>query len=110
MVFKNLFGGSNVSVGEATAMVAGGEAVLIDVRTRQEWRQGHAPEARHISLASLNQQMARIPKDRTVLAICQSGSRSARAVASLRRAGYEALNVRGGMNAWARAGLPVTKR
>lgn len=91
-------------------MLEAGGALLIDVRTRQEWKQGHAPAARHISLASLAQQMARIPNDRTVLVICQSGTRSARAVASLRRAGYEARNVKGGMDAWLRAGLPVTTK
>lgn len=109
-MFKGLFGRANVSVDEATALVANGDAVLIDVRTPREWKKGHAPDARHISLASLDQQMARIPNDRTVLAICQTGSRSARAVASLRRAGYEAQNVKGGMIAWARAGLAVTTK
>lgn len=109
-MLKNLFGVSRVSVVEANSMIPDGEAVLIDVRTRQEWKQGHAPEASHISLASLENQMRRIPKDRTVLAICESGSRSARAVADLQRAGYEAQNVKGGMRAWARAGLAVTRK
>lgn len=105
-----LFKSSSVHVAEAVAMVADGDAVLVDVRTRQEWKSGHAPEARHISLASLEQQMSRIPKDRTVLSICASGSRSARATAMLQRAGFEARNVKGGMRAWTRAGMGVTKK
>jgi rhodanese-related sulfurtransferase len=109
-MLKSLFKSSAVTVTDAVAMVAEGDAVLVDVRTRQEWKSGHAPKARHISLASLEQQMARVPKDQTVLAICQTGSRSARATAFLQHAGYDARNVKGGMRAWARAGLQVTKK
>jgi rhodanese-related sulfurtransferase len=109
-MFKNLFKSNAVTVTDAVAMVADGNAMLVDVRTRQEWKTGHAPEARHISLASLDNQMGRIPRDRTVLAICATGSRSARATAMLQSAGFEARNVKGGMRAWARAGLGVTKK
>ncbi|MGD2061237.1 MAG: rhodanese-like domain-containing protein [Acidimicrobiia bacterium] len=109
-MFKDLFKSNAVTVTDAVAMVADGNALLVDVRTRQEWKTGHAPVARHISLASLENQMGRIPKDRTVLAICATGSRSARATAMLRGVGYEARNVKGGMRAWARAGLEVTKK
>lgn len=71
---------------------------------------GPRPRALHISLASLERQLRRIPQDRTVLAICRSGSRSARAVASLQRARFDSRNVKGGMTAWNRAGLQVTNR
>lgn len=106
----NLFKSNTVKVTDAVALLADGDALLVDVRTREEWKSGHAPHAKHISLASLEQQMTRIPRDRTVLAICATGSRSARATAFLQRAGYDARNVKGGMRAWARAGLEVTKR
>lgn len=109
-MFKNLFKSNAITVNEAVTMVADGDAMLVDVRTRQEWKTGHAPEARHISLESLETQMRRIPNDRTILAICATGLRSGRATAMLQGAGYEARNVRGGMNAWARAGLEVTKK
>ena len=42
-----------------------------------------------------------------MLCICRSGNRSAQAVAALRRVGYNAVNVDGGMRAWQRQGLPV---
>ena len=109
-MLKNLFKSGAVDVATARQMVAAGEAVLVDVRTKPEWRQGHAPEAMHISLASLERQLGRIPAHKTVLAICRSGNRSAQAVSMLRQAGYEARNVRGGMGAWSRTRLPVTTR
>lgn len=109
-MFRSLFKSNAITVTDAVAMVEDDDAMLVDVRTRQEWKTGHAPEARHISLASLESQMARIPRDRLILAICATGSRSAQATAMLQRAGYEARNVKGGMRAWARAGLRVTKK
>lgn len=109
-MLKNLFKSAAVDVRTAHELVDNGTAVLVDVRTKPEWREGHAPRALHISLASLERQLRRIPDDKTVLAICRSGNRSARAVAMLREAGFDALNVKGGMGAWARSGLPVTRR
>lgn len=109
-MIKDLFKSNRVDVTEASAMVAAGDAMLVDVRTPEEWRHGHAAGAVHIALASLESQMRRIPPDRTVLAICRSGSRSARAAATLRRAGFDARNVKGGMNAWSRAGLELAGR
>lgn len=109
-MLKELFKSNAIDVAEANEMVTGGEAVLLDVRTSPEWKQGHAPKAIHISLASLPTQMNRVPTGRPVLVICQSGSRSARAVSILRQAGHDARNVKGGMTRWARAGMPVTKR
>lgn len=107
---RNPFKSSAVGVAEAERLSAESGVVLVDVRTRQEWKEGHAPNAIHISLASLETQLRRIPDDATVLAICRSGSRSAQAVRVLQAAGRDARNVKGGMIAWNREGLPVTKR
>lgn len=85
-------------------------AMMLDVRTKTEFKGGHVPGATHVSLESLGQRedwIARQAKDRTVLVICRSGNRSARATHHLRRLGLDALNVRGGMMAWQRKGLPV---
>ena len=85
-------------------------ALLIDVREDFEYRDGHAPGAKLIPLGKLSQQLPKLAKDREVLFICQSGSRSGAATKLARRAGFtKAFNVRGGMNAWARAGLPIKR-
>jgi rhodanese-related sulfurtransferase len=82
-------------------------AILLDVREDSEWRAGHAPGARHIPLSRLPARMKDLPPSRTVITVCRSGHRSARAAALLAREGREVVNLSGGMNAWARAGLPV---
>jgi rhodanese-related sulfurtransferase len=99
-------GGGRTDVQQARQLQQSG-AVLLDVRTRQEFKTGHAPKARNIPLDQLPARAREIPTGRQVLAICQSGGRSARATAVLRDKGYDVLDVRGGMSAWQRAGLPV---
>jgi rhodanese-related sulfurtransferase len=85
-------------------------ALLIDVRQPEEWKAGHAPEARLIPLGSLDSRLAEVPRDREVLLICRSGNRSGTAQRQLLQLGYERVfNVSGGMHAWAGAGLPVER-
>ena len=101
-----IFNRNSVSVREAAARVGDG-AVLVDVRTKPEWRDGYAAGARHISLDSLPQRYSKL-SGQEVYVICRSGNRSGHAVRFLRRQGIDATNVRGGMLAWQRAGLAVS--
>ena len=82
-------------------------AVLLDVRDLSEWRAGHAPQARHVPLAELDDRLTELPADTPIVAVCRSGRRSAVAVRLLNRHGHTASNLTGGMHAWAPAGLPV---
>lgn len=98
-----------VDVYEASRRQAAG-AFLVDVRQPEEWNAGHAPNATLIPLGALSARLADIPRDREVLLICRSGNRSGAAQRQLLQFGYEqVINVSGGMNAWAGAGLPVER-
>ncbi|HSK94308.1 MAG TPA: rhodanese-like domain-containing protein [Candidatus Angelobacter sp.] len=89
---------------------AGGDAILVDVREPHEWRAGHVAEARHIPLQQLPEQLASLPRETPVYLICRSGNRSGHAAAYLKQAGFERpINVKGGMIAWERAGLPIER-
>jgi rhodanese-related sulfurtransferase len=81
------------------------DAVLLDVREDGEWAAGHAPGATHLRLALLAQQ--RPERGRRIIAVCRTGARSGRATEVLNQWGYDAVNLAGGMKAWAAAGLPV---
>ena len=80
---------------------------LLDVREDDEWTAGHIDGAQHIPLRELGQRLEELPKDRTIVAVCRSGVRSEAAVTGLRKLGYEAENLEGGVNAWDRARLPL---
>jgi len=80
---------------------------LLDVREQDEWDAGHIDGAQHIPLGQLGARLGEVPKDRVVVAVCRSGSRSDRAATGLRASGYQAENLEGGVTAWARSGLPL---
>ena len=82
-------------------------AVLIDVRERSEWDEGHAPGAIHIPYEQLGARMGEIPRGREVVIYCASGIRSSLAASVIERSGASATNVRGGFISWRGAGLPV---
>jgi rhodanese-related sulfurtransferase len=85
-------------------------AVLLDVRENDEWAAGHAPEAVHVPMGQVAQrldELAGVFADRPVPVVCRSGGRSARVTAYLKQAGWDAVNVDGGMRAWAAAGRPM---
>lgn len=98
----------SVDVGEARQLLDDG-ALLLDVRRDDEWRAGHAPDARHIPLDQLTVRSDEVPPDRPVVAVCRSGARSGQATQFLRGAGLEVVNLHGGMQAWARAGGDIVR-
>lgn len=113
MIFGNLFGspsgGSRITAAQASRRVASGEAVLLDVREPAEWNAGHAPGAVHLPLGRLASG-AKLPagaRNKPVVVVCRSGNRSRTAAEILTGRGVEAVDVTGGMKAWAREGLPV---
>ena len=91
----------------ANELVERGDALLVDVRNDDEWAIGHAPAAVHLPLGDLHERHPELPTDRRIVVICRSGARSARATEALVGAGYDVVNLTGGMQAWAALGLPV---
>jgi rhodanese-related sulfurtransferase/glyoxylase-like metal-dependent hydrolase (beta-lactamase superfamily II) len=90
----------------ANALVQDG-AVLLDVREPDEWEAGHAPDAVFIPMGQVEARLAELePAPKTVV-VCRSGGRSAAIAQVLTSHGYDAVNLAGGMRAWAGAGLPV---
>lgn len=84
------------------------DARPLDVRELDEWVAGHAPTALHIPMSELTRRLGELPGDQDPLyVICRSGARSARVVAFLTEQGHPAVNVDGGMQAWAGSGRPV---
>jgi rhodanese-related sulfurtransferase len=83
------------------------QVVLLDVREHDEWAAGHAPDAVHIPMGEVPGRLEEIAADAELLVVCRVGGRSAKVVAYLNHAGRAAVNVDGGMLAWAAAGRPL---
>ena len=98
-----------IDAGGAADLLAARSAVAVDVREHSEWNAGHIRGAIHIPLAQLSGRLAQLPNGKTIVTVCQSGHRSAAAARMLTGAGHDVLNLRGGLSAWVRAGLPLSR-
>jgi rhodanese-related sulfurtransferase len=82
-------------------------ALLLDVRNPAEWQAGHAEGAAWIPMSQLAERQEELPTDREIVVICKTGSRSAQVAKALVAAGYGAVNLAGGSEAWQAAGLAI---
>jgi len=116
MLAWNFLGGRLSGVEQANTLKAtrlyNEDALILDVREDKEFAAGHIPKAKHIPLGKLASRIQELDKHKSkpVLVTCRSGQRSARACRILKKAGFETVfNQAGGIIAWERANLPVTK-
>lgn len=92
-------GSKKVDGPQARQLVQEG-AFLLDVRTPEEFAEGHLPGAVNVPVQVLGERLGEIPKDRPVVVYCRSGGRSARASNQLTAAGYDAPYDLGAMTNW----------
>jgi rhodanese-related sulfurtransferase len=93
-----------VQPGEVAARVTDGW-MLLDVRTDEEWADGRIAGSVHIPMDELMQRLDEV--DSRVVCVCAVGARSARVAQFLNAQGREAVNLDGGLYAWASSGLPI---
>jgi rhodanese-related sulfurtransferase len=103
---------TEISTTEAAAKAKSGEAVVVDVREKDEWDDEHIPDAIHMSRGTIELEIEEKVPDTNAMVICHcgGGGRSALAAESLQKMGYK--NVRsmaGGFKAWKAIGFPTTK-
>ena len=75
---------------------------FIDVRTDSEYDSGHIPNSIHIPLHEIQDRMSEIDslKNKNIIAYCRSGARSSKATKILVEAGFDVLNLSGGVLSW----------
>lgn len=86
--------------------------VVLDVRTKEEYAEGHIPGSVLLDFMSpdFEKELAKLDKNSTFLVHCASGGRSARACKKMEALGFKNLyNLQGGMGAWEKAGKEVKK-
>lgn len=105
------FSGINhVGPDEAERLIRQDGAVVIDVRTHDEYSGSRIPNAKHIPLSQIGSRLGEIEgyRERPVVVNCRSGSRSARACKLLNKNGFsEVYNLKGGLRSWVSANHTV---
>ncbi len=111
-IFSSLFGPTVPSLRPVEVqekLKNGKRPFLLDVREKQEMRDGYIAGAKLIPLRQLGSRMKELPREREIICVCRSGNRSRTAAKQLIAAGYTASNMKGGMLAWSWSKLPVKK-
>ena len=111
-------GALNINTLGATQLLNSQDALLVDLREAKELARGAAPQAFHVPMSSLANQLDEVKKRASkgkdqvpVVLMCQSGWRGMKAGRMLKKAGIQQVfNLEGGFDAWQQAGLPVAKR
>ena len=87
--------------------IANTSAIILDVRTADEYSGGHIPNAINIDLSSpnfLHEAESRLPKYRTIAVYCKNGVRSQMTATLLANRGYNIIYLQGGISEWINAG------
>lgn len=111
-LFELLFGKPVSTIGAVELndrLKNGKRPLVIDVRQLDEYRTGHIAGAKLVPLNKLSNRMKDLPQNREIICVCASGNRSGSATRILAKAGFNAVNMKGGMNSWRQANLPVKK-
>lgn len=103
----------NTDVQGFSELVEDTSIVVLDVRTEAEFSEGHIPGAVLIDQGHddfVEKVKTAIPSEKKIAIYCRSGRRSANAANRLADAGYQCVNLKGGIIAWKEAGKPVTTK
>jgi rhodanese-related sulfurtransferase len=103
---------TEISPQDAAAKLTSGQAVIVDVRDKDEWDEGHIPGALHMSRGTIELDIEEKVPDPNAMIICHcgGGGRGALATESLQKMGYKnGRNMASGFKAWKAAGLPTTQ-
>ncbi len=99
----------NIEAIEAVTLI-NNEAVVLDLRSADAFAKGHIVNARNIPADELDGRMNSLEamKSKSMIAVCDAGITSTKAVNTLRAAGFDSVyGLKGGMTGWSNAGLPV---
>lgn len=112
-VHGNLTGGKKLSVPEAVRLINDRDARVVDVRPAADYKKAHLLGALSIPAEKLKERAGEIGKDKTkpVIVYCALGGSARESAKLLREQGFaEAFPLRGGLNGWLAANLPVTAK
>lgn len=103
---------NTISAEDAKIIIESGNALVVDVRTADEFKEGHISGAQNIDVyeAAFEEEVNMLDKNTKYVVNCRSGGRSARAVSLMSELGFKNVtNLEGGIIAWEREGFSLEK-
>jgi len=112
-LFGSRFRGYTVATpADATTLINRNDAVVLDVRTDKEYKEGHIINSIHIPQSSIKSRISEIEKykHKPIIVSCRTGQRSGQVCGQLKKQGFDHIyNLAGGVMAWQNANFPLTK-
>lgn len=105
-------GGAAISPSHATHLINKEDAKVVDIRSKEEFRSGHLPNAINIPSKDINKRMSELEafKEKPIILICKTGTTAGATGGILAKAGFTQLNkLRGGIMEWQNGNLPLVK-
>jgi rhodanese-related sulfurtransferase len=109
---KSSDGATHVKAGEAEKLVKEGKVQVLDVRTADEYKEGHIKGAKNIDFTENNfeTEAAKLDKTKPWLVHCGGGGRSTKSLEVLQKLGFQHIyHLDGGLKGWKAEGKPVEK-
>lgn len=114
LVKDKISGVKTVTTQEATQLINKQDAIVVDVRSKEEFQKGHIVNAKNITLSQIEKgtfSSIENNKHTPIIVVCESGTRSASAAAKLVKAEFvQVTSLFSGMGGWKSANLPTTKK
>ncbi|HIP75966.1 MAG TPA: rhodanese-like domain-containing protein [Psychromonas hadalis] len=104
----------NIDAQEAVILMNKQDALVVDIRTAEDFKKGHIIDAKNIPVSQIYKgsfSAIENSKNKPIIVVCDTGTRSSGAANKLFKAGFEDVyNLASGMGGWLSANLPTTKK
>jgi rhodanese-related sulfurtransferase len=114
LVKDKISGVKSITAQEATLLINKQDAIVVDVRSEDEFKKGHIVNSKNITLSQIEKgKFSAIEnnKQTPIIVVCESGARSSSAAAKLVKAEFEQVtSLFSGIGGWKSANLPTTKK
>lgn len=113
IVTESKRGGKSLTTTEATRAINNDSAFVLDIRKKDEFRNGHLPSAVNIPMDALQNRMSELEKHKSspIIVVCKTGTTAGGAGGMLRKAGFEDVRrLKGGILEWQAQNLPLVKK
>lgn len=104
-------GGRSISTRELTALVNGSQAIIVDVRAHKDFAAGHIVQSLNIPFEKIAERMVELEKHKssTIIIVDAVGQHAGTVCRELKKAGFDAVKLAGGISNWRGDNLPVVK-
>ncbi|MER1967483.1 rhodanese-like domain-containing protein [Castellaniella sp. GW247-6E4] len=102
--------GGRIALNDAVQQINREHGQFIDVRPAEQFKAGSIPQSRNVPMADLESHVGSLPKDKPLILVDSHGRDAQRALASLRKHGFDRVSsLDGGLDGWVQAGMPLKK-